>query len=137
MDSLLAAARFIHYAAAIQFFGGSVFYILLIPAGLRPTLLRPTRIIELVDALLLFLSGIAWLLAEAANMGDGPQDALNPSVIGSVLTHADIAHMVGATRQWVTISLKRLHDKNVLIVRKSKIIVRRIDVLREMRGQEG
>jgi DNA repair photolyase len=44
--------------------------------------------------------------------------------------------MVGATRQWVTISLKRLHEKNVLIVRKSKIIVRRVDVLQEMRGQE-
>jgi len=95
LDSLLAAARFIHYAAAIQFFGGSVFYILLIPAGLRPTLLRPTRIIELVDALLLFLSGIAWLLAEAANMGDGPQDALNPSVIGSVLTDTEFGHVWG------------------------------------------
>jgi len=58
-------------------------------------------------------------------------------LIGAAFTHADLAHMVGATRQWVTISLKRLHDKNVLIVRKSKIIVRRIDVLQEMRGQEG
>ena len=57
-------------------------------------------------------------------------------LIGAAFTHADLAHMVGATRQWVTISLKRLHDKNVLVVRKSKIIVRRIDVLQEMRGQE-
>jgi CRP/FNR family transcriptional regulator, cyclic AMP receptor protein len=58
-------------------------------------------------------------------------------LIGAAFTHADLAHMVGATRQWVTISLKRLHDKNVLVVRKSKIIVRRIDVLQDMRGQEG
>jgi CRP-like cAMP-binding protein len=57
-------------------------------------------------------------------------------LIGAAFTHADLAHMVGATRQWVTISLKRLHEKNVLIVRKSKIIVRRADVLQEMRGQE-
>ena len=57
-------------------------------------------------------------------------------LIGAAFTHADLAHMVGATRQWVTISLKRLHDKNVLIVRKSKIIVRRIDVLQEMRGHD-
>ncbi len=57
-------------------------------------------------------------------------------LIGAAFTHADLAHMVGATRQWVTISLKRLHEKNVLIVRKSKIIVRRVDVLSEMRGQE-
>jgi len=95
LDALLAAARFIHYAAAIQFFGGTVFYILLIPAGLRPALLRPTRIIELVDALLLSLSGIVWLMAEAANMGDGPQDAVNPSVIGSVLGDTDFGHVWG------------------------------------------
>jgi CRP/FNR family transcriptional regulator, cyclic AMP receptor protein len=57
-------------------------------------------------------------------------------LIGAAFTHGDLAHMVGATRQWVTISLKRLHEKNVLVVRKSKIIVRRLDVLREMRGQD-
>ncbi len=56
-------------------------------------------------------------------------------LISAAFTHADLAHMVGATRQWVTISLKRLHDKNVLIVRKSKIIVRRPDVLQSMQGR--
>jgi hypothetical protein len=40
--------------------------------------------------------------------------------------------MVGATRQWVTISLKRLHEKDVLTVRKSKIVVRRPDYLQDM-----
>jgi CRP/FNR family transcriptional regulator, cyclic AMP receptor protein len=58
-------------------------------------------------------------------------------LIGAAFTHADLAHMVGATRQWVTISLKRLHDKHVLSVGKSKIVVRRLDVLQEMRGQDG
>jgi CRP/FNR family cyclic AMP-dependent transcriptional regulator len=57
-------------------------------------------------------------------------------LIGAAFTHADLAHMVGATRQWVTISLRRLHDKSVIVVSKSKIIVRRIDVLEEMRGKE-
>jgi CRP/FNR family cyclic AMP-dependent transcriptional regulator len=55
------------------------------------------------------------------------------TLIGAAFTHADLAHMVGATRQWVTISLKRLHEKDVLAVRKSKIVVRRPDVLQEMR----
>src|SRR5437667_11165780 len=58
-------------------------------------------------------------------------------LIGAAFTHADLAHMVGATRQWVTISLKRLHDKDVLVIRKSKIIVRQPDVLRDMQGQDG
>ena len=54
-------------------------------------------------------------------------------LIGAAFTHADLAHMVGATRQWVTISLKRLHDKDVLAVRKSKIVVRRPEILQEMK----
>jgi CRP/FNR family cyclic AMP-dependent transcriptional regulator len=56
-------------------------------------------------------------------------------LIGAAFTHADLAHMVGATRQWVTISLKRLHEKNVVVSRKSRIVVRRLDVLEQMRGQ--
>jgi CRP/FNR family cyclic AMP-dependent transcriptional regulator len=55
------------------------------------------------------------------------------TLIGAAFTHADLAHMVGATRQWVTISLKRLDEKGVLAVRKSKIVVRRPDVLQDMR----
>lgn len=57
-------------------------------------------------------------------------------LIGAAFTHADLAHMVGATRQWVTISLKRLHEKDVLVVRKPKIIVRRPDMLQAMRTRK-
>ncbi|OYW61766.1 MAG: hypothetical protein B7Z30_01245 [Rhizobiales bacterium 12-68-15] len=55
-------------------------------------------------------------------------------VIGTALTHADLAHMVGATRQWVTISLKRLAAQGVLQAEKSKIVVHQIDTLQAMRG---
>ena len=55
--------------------------------------------------------------------------------IGAAFTHADLAHMVGATRQWVTISLKRMQDKGIVETRKSRIVVRRPDLLREMKGQ--
>lgn len=64
----------------------------------------------------------------------GAKDA-DGVLIGAAFTHADLAHMVGATRQWVTISLKRLHDKNVVVSRKSRIVVRRPDILEQMRGQ--
>ena len=56
-------------------------------------------------------------------------------LVGAAFTHADLAHMVGATRQWVTISLKRLHEKGVVAVYKSKIIVRRPDVLQQMQAR--
>jgi CRP-like cAMP-binding protein len=58
-------------------------------------------------------------------------------LIGAAFTHADLAHMVGATRQWVTISLKRLQDQGIVVCRKSRIIVRRPDALQELRGQGG
>jgi CRP/FNR family transcriptional regulator, cyclic AMP receptor protein len=53
----------------------------------------------------------------------------------AAFTHADLAHMVGATRQWVTISLKRLQEKDVVVTDKSRIVIRRTDVLEQMRGQ--
>jgi len=55
-------------------------------------------------------------------------------LIGAAFTHADLAHMVGATRQWVTMSLKRLQAQGVVVCRKSQIIVCLPDALREMRG---
>jgi len=64
----------------------------------------------------------------------GVKDA-DAILIGAAFTHADLAHMVGATRQWITISLKRLQDQGVIAGRKSRIVVRRPDVLHEMLGQ--
>jgi CRP/FNR family cyclic AMP-dependent transcriptional regulator len=55
-------------------------------------------------------------------------------LIGAAFTHADLAHMVGATRQWVTISLKRLQDQGIVVSRKSRIVISKIDALVDMRG---
>ncbi|MBI5132941.1 MAG: Crp/Fnr family transcriptional regulator [Rhodopseudomonas palustris] len=55
-------------------------------------------------------------------------------VIGAAFTHADLAHMVGATRQWVTISLKRMQEKGIVASRRSQIVILRPDLLQEMRG---
>ncbi|HVX77719.1 MAG TPA: Crp/Fnr family transcriptional regulator [Bradyrhizobium sp.] len=55
--------------------------------------------------------------------------------IAAAFTHADLAHMVGATRQWVTISLKRMQEKRIVLTKRSQIVVRRPDILEEMRGQ--
>jgi CRP/FNR family transcriptional regulator, cyclic AMP receptor protein len=56
--------------------------------------------------------------------------------ISAPFTHADIAHMVGATRQWVTISLRRFEEQGILSSRKSRIIIHRLDKLGELRGGE-
>src|SRR5262245_3832171 len=54
--------------------------------------------------------------------------------ISAPFTHADIAHMVGATRQWVTISLRRFEEQGILSSHKSRIIIHRLDRLGELRG---
>jgi CRP/FNR family transcriptional regulator, cyclic AMP receptor protein len=64
----------------------------------------------------------------------GIEDA-DGTVIAAAFTHADIAHMVGATRQWVTISLKRMQEKGIVVTRRSQIVICRPDILEEMRGQ--
>jgi CRP/FNR family cyclic AMP-dependent transcriptional regulator len=56
------------------------------------------------------------------------------TLIGAAFTHADLAHMIGGTRQWVTINLKRLQEQGIVMCRKSQIIVRRPDALLEMWG---
>jgi hypothetical protein len=54
-------------------------------------------------------------------------------LIAAAFTHADLAHMVGATRQWVTISLKRMQDKNIVVNKRSQIVVCRQDILEDAR----
>jgi len=44
-------------------------------------------------------------------------------LIATRFTHEDIAHMVGATRQWVTMSLRRLHLQGVVIVHKGNLTI--------------
>jgi CRP-like cAMP-binding protein len=71
------------------------------------------------------------LLHLADNYGVRQQGGI---VISAPFTHADIAHMVGATRQWVTISLKRFESQGLIASRKSKIVIYRPEKLRELRG---
>src|SRR5215470_13028794 len=76
---------------------------------------------------------LAHLLLHLMNLY-GVEDA-DGVAIAAAFTHADLAHMVGATRQWVTISLKRMQEKRIVLTKRSQIVVCRPDILEEMRGQ--
>ncbi len=45
-------------------------------------------------------------------------------VIAASFTHGELAHLVGATRQWVTVSLKRLQTAGVLHYRRGILLIR-------------
>ena len=51
------------------------------------------------------------------------------TVIASTFSHADLAHLIGSTRQWVTISLLRLQKAGVLSYRRRFITIRRPEAL--------
>jgi CRP/FNR family cyclic AMP-dependent transcriptional regulator len=50
-------------------------------------------------------------------------------VIAAAFTHAEIANLIGATRQWVTISLNRLQKDGVLRQKRGLLVIQRVDLL--------
>jgi CRP-like cAMP-binding protein len=56
--------------------------------------------------------------------------------IGAAFTHEDLAHMVGATRQWVTMTLKRFQEQGVLRLGRGQLTVLRLDLLEQV-GRSG
>lgn len=58
-------------------------------------------------------------------------------LIATGFTHADLAHMVGATRQWVTISLKRMADQGILETRQGRLLVRNRAALELLQAGDG
>lgn len=73
------------------------------------------------------------LLALCDNYGI-PQG--NGVVIDVHLTHEDLAHMVGASRQWVTTTLDRLQKKGIVRIRKRQLVILRPDLLRAQEAHE-
>ena len=62
----------------------------------------------------------------------GVEDA-DGTFIAARFTHEDIAHMVGATRQWVTVSLKRLSVQGILKLKPLGIVIASANALAAIR----
>jgi CRP-like cAMP-binding protein len=63
-------------------------------------------------------------LSELYGVSDGDTIVINRKV-----THDQIAAMVGSTRQWVTMMLKRFQTKRIIAIEDSVIRIKRIDLL--------
>lgn len=66
-------------------------------------------------------------LAELYGVPDGDQVLINRKI-----THDQIAAMVGSTRQWVTMMLKRFQAKRIIAIEGSNIRITRLDLLETM-----
>jgi putative copper resistance protein D len=82
----LIVCRCIHFAAVMALFGASAYLWALAPAELARALTPSVRRIVAAAIVVAALSAVAWLGLEAASMGEGWADALDPSVLASVLT---------------------------------------------------
>jgi CRP/FNR family cyclic AMP-dependent transcriptional regulator len=69
------------------------------------------------------------LLHLAHTYGFEESEGGNGIVIAAAFTHAEIANLIGATRQWVTISLNRLQSAGVLTQKRGLLVIRRLDRL--------
>jgi CRP-like cAMP-binding protein len=70
------------------------------------------------------LAHLLVILAENHGRRDG-----NRLVIERKITHDQIATIVGATRQWVTITLDKFQKKGIISVARQSIVVERYDLL--------
>ena len=82
----LAACRFVGEAAALLLWGASAYLLWLVPNGLARTLRARLRVEAGMAVALAVAATAAELPIEAASVGDGWRDALDPSVVGAVLT---------------------------------------------------
>ena len=73
---------------------------------------------------------LAQVLLHLAHTYGFEEDETNRGItIAAAFTHAEIANLIGGTRQWVTISLNRLQKAGVLSQKRGLLVIRRIDLL--------
>lgn len=85
MDPWLYFVRFVHYTAALQLFGASVFQAWIAPPGLQRVMGDTSGRLAIASAATLLVSGLAWLSIVAGAMGNGWADATNPAFVLKVL----------------------------------------------------
>ena len=118
-ESAFIACRFVHFLSLMVLFGQSAFIAFLTPSRLRPVLQQEGRTTLLCSAWLLVLSALVMVPIEAAQMGDGWQDAPRPddwlAVLGAAFGSVWTWHLllsVGAT--FLAIFTSRVSDAHPL-----------------------
>jgi copper resistance protein D len=95
----LALCRFAHFLAAMLTFGASAYLWLYAPERLMLALSPAVRRLALIGSLVALITAILWLALESASMADDWSAAVDPGMIGAVLTdtafgHAWAAHLI-------------------------------------------
>lgn len=120
--------------------------VILIPGGVLRELARrvPEAALSIIDALVYkakcysalahmlgtrsMMQRLCQLLLHLADTHGVPHGA--GVSIATPLTHAELAALIGATRQWVTTSLARLHEKGAIQQGRGYLVVAKPELLR-------
>jgi putative copper resistance protein D len=86
VENVLAAIRFVHFAAAMLVFGTAFFLLAFAPRELRRAFSPPARRCTQAAALVGFVSALAWLTLESAAMSGDWSAAYDAEGIETVLT---------------------------------------------------
>ena len=95
----LVLCRFTHFLAGMLIFGASAYLWLCAPRRLARALSPAIRRLTLAASVVVFLTAILWVAIESASMADDWSAAVDPEMIGAVLTatafgRAWAAHLV-------------------------------------------
>ena len=74
---------------------------------------------------------LAYLLLHLADLYGVEENG--QTSVAATFTHADLAHLVGGTRQWVTIGLKRLAERGIVTKRGTTLLICKAEELRRIR----
>lgn len=58
------------------------------------------------------------------------------AIIAAAFTHADLAHMIGVTRQWVTMTFKRYAELGIVHIHGTNIVIKDTEALRKLRSEK-
>jgi putative copper resistance protein D len=92
----LALCRFAHFLATMLTFGPSAYLWLYAPKRLRLALSLVVRPLALIASLIGLIAALAWLALESASMADDWSGAVDPDLIGEVLTDTAFGHVWSA-----------------------------------------
>jgi putative copper resistance protein D len=84
MLTALVVVRWLHFGATMLLFGASVFVAAFAPTRLARELAKPAWRMIVAAAIISCATALAWLALEAAELGDGWADSLNPEILAPV-----------------------------------------------------
>ena len=120
MAEALLICRFLHFSAAMLLLGTSAFAGTMMPPSLRHELDRPLRRLTAALLIIAALTSVAWFGIDAAEMGNGWSDAVNPDNLVAVITGTEygavwmwhlvimvalvLAYAFGGPHRWLTLT---------------------------------